>query len=585
MINGCTRGGYWADPLSTNAFRTAWDLVSNKSTVEETFEYNRGVSVLSDINAAIRSVLKNGSKPNDWRVAVIKREQQKGMTGSKREVTKCRLHYTKGGIFVIDGVNENDKNVHSRSRLINALVALGYTASFKEFDEILEAEGAKFTAAKTAAQQAEKDPLTKWAFVLENLAKVPTKRTVRRSDGSFASEVPFDLTSALFHTLVDETVKLDGAARAAHARAGEGAATPAQAREAAVQKSDESWKALANVNRDAKIKYDEFVRRLRDDRESYKRCVDMDVKKCKDAIEQSELERALMDDFDAGQRKRLEQYGDGPLGDVFDDSSPVNVRKAAINWAEKASDGYLQERRLATLKPKDNLDKAELTLLQKTAEAIAEDLKISPRHGGCRCLRSSDVCAVLVRLEPENPAVPGSPLVHRPVNANEALRRTQAYAALPEEKRTTQAWEDHSVLFDCKVIFETPNDFAAAYDGHKAASWPAHAVIMRGVQPLVKTVIDDIVKQNDVLSRSLPTKALAMHQRRYEAAINSVRVAPVVADSMLMFYPSGHFGIKPKGATDGAANPFLRYQGARSHGNSRARPGIGTSTSKTLSAK
>ena len=556
---GCSRGGLWADPLSTDAFRAAWDKVSNKTTVEETFEYNRGVEVMSDESAAIRSVLKGGSKPNDWRVQLVKRSQQNGMTGSRREVTKCKLDYTRGGIYVLDGVSELDKNVHSRSRLINGLVALGYTASFKDFDLLLKEEADKYAKLADDAAKTEADVRFKWSFVLEHSVKLPTKRTACTPDGSFACEVPYDINLSLYHALVDATLALDRTTRFAHSGVGFGG-TAAQRRAEAVRCNDDCWARVADANREYSQKRDEIVQKLRDERKRYKLQVDVMLKRYKDPIEQSELERAHMEAFDAKQRQALLDDDGASQTGLWWKSDVGEARANGVKGAREASQKYIEERRLGA--EKGALGGAELALLQKVASALADDLKLAPREGGCRCLRSDDVCAVLVRLEPEDPSVRGSRLVHRPVNVNEALRRAEAYAALPEEDRTRPMWENHNVLFNCKVVFESPADVAAAYDAHTAPAWPPQAVVVNGLRAVVKGVINDIVENNDSMRRSLPTKTLSMHKRRQLAAINSVRLAPVVADSMLMFNPSGHIGIKTQASADGAVNKFVRFRKA-----------------------
>ena len=539
LQNGHTRGGVFKDTMTSNDFVAGY-LNTTKScsgTAEACFEYIREGSGdnRSDLQTVVRNICKGSLQSQKWIAQQIRRAQTDGMSGSRREVTHCRVPIPPNGLFVFDGINMLDKNVHPKRRMMHALQAFG-AKTFEQFDANVADIKAKLDRQKDIAKGIEAHPLSLWSFVCNMHSGKPKKQTVRDSTNSFATDVAFNMAQQIRISL-RENVNV--------CIANELEASPKAEREASCNQLLEFnrrvWKVLAEVNSCVLRKCDVVREEFRNERARKAKQVE-EAAQGLDSIEADEFVISVMEPFCEDQVKRCKEKEHKMLCDMSGPQRRADAAKSAL----QASRAVLSARSSAT----------NSTVIHRVADAIVEDLNTPAKLGGLRCLRGKDVCAVLSKREPLNPNQPNSPLVNVPFNAALALKTLADYEAADEDAKSAM-WEKreqalNDVLHNTEVLFEDPNEYADAYDGvtRNAPAWEPCSVILMNVYDVAVKVTKDIIENNDSLRNSKPTRNMRNYERHAQGLINAMRIAPVYADSLLKFYPTGNLGIKKRDLTE-----------------------------------
>lgn len=569
LQDGHTRGGAFKDVLTSTDFCAGYlkTVKNDEGTAEACFEYCREGSAdnRSDLSTVMRHICKGVAQPQKWILQQLRREQTNGMSGARHEVTRCRVPVPREGLFVFDGINMLDKNVHTKRRLTYALKAFG-AKTFEEFDSAVADIKAKLNRQKEFATSVERHPLSHWSFVCGINAGKPTKQTVRDAANSFATEVPFDMAQQLRIAMREHiNERIDDALDAFDELPGLG-------REAscisALAYNAQQWRVLAEVNSSVLRQTDAIREQAREQRLQKAAEVER-ASRALDAIESDEFVVAVMEPFceaQVAECKRVEFL-------VLQASQASQCRADAVESALEASRAVLAVRSRAT----DN------TIIHRVADALADDLSKPAKLGGLRSLRGPSVCAVLSKKERLDPTQPDSPFVSVPFNASRALKILSDYEEADEDaKARTWAQREaalNEILYEVEVSFEDPNEFANAYDGisRNAPAWEPCAVVLMDVYDIAKKVTEDTITNNDGMRRSKPSRNAKNYERRALGLINAMRIAPVYADSLLKFYPSGNLGVKTAKLTQynrGAVNSKKQYELAYEamQGDTRADP-------------
>ena len=539
LQHGHTRGGVFKDTMTSDDFVAGY-LKTTKpcgGTSEACFEYIREGSAdnRSDLQSVVRSICKGSLQSQKWIAQQLRRVQTDGMSGSRREVTHCRVPIPSTGLFVFDGINMLDKNVHPKRRMMHALQAFG-AKSFAQFDAAVADINAKLKRQKDIAKGIEAHPLSNWSFVCNMHSGKPRKQTFRDSTNSFATDVAFDMAQQIRISL-RENVNV--------CIADELEEPPEEGLEAScnqlLEANRRTWNVLAHVNSSVLRQCDVIRERFRTERAQKAKQVEA-AAQALDSIEAEELVISVMEPFCELQ---VEQCKRQEFNALCDTKGP-QCRADAVTSALKASRAVLAARSSAT----------NSTVIHRVADAITEDLSKPAKLGGLRCLRGKDVCAVLSKREPLNPNEPNSPLVSVPFNAALALKTLSDYEAADEDAKGAM-WEKreqalNDILYNTDVRFEDPNEYANAYDGvmRDAPAWEPCSVILMNVYDVAVKVTKEIIENNDSLRNSKPLRNVRNYERHAQGLINAMRIAPVYADSLLKFYPTGNLGIKTRDLTN-----------------------------------
>ena len=170
---------------------------SCSGTAEACFEYIREGSGdnRSDLQTVVRNICKGSLQSQKWIAQQIRRAQTDGMSGSRREVTHCRVPIPPNGLFVFDGINMLDKNVHPKRRMMHALQAFG-AKTFEQFDANVADIKAKLDRQKDIAERR----ATPWplSFVCNMHSGKPKKQTVRDSNGCGGCRIQYGAADSHF---------------------------------------------------------------------------------------------------------------------------------------------------------------------------------------------------------------------------------------------------------------------------------------------------------------------------------------------------------------------------------------------------
>lgn len=557
LQDGHTRGGAFKDILTSTDFVAGYmkTVKNDEGTAEACFEYCREGSAdnRSDLSAVMRHICKGSPQSQKWILQQLKREQTNGMAGARREVTHCRVPVPREGLFVFDGINMLDKNVHTKRRLTYALKAFG-AKTFGEFDATVADIKAKLGRQKEFAKSIERHPLSHWSFVCGINSGKPTRQTVRDAANSFATEVPFDMAQQLRIAMRENIHECLDAALAE---------LPGLGREAScdevLARNEQQWRRLAEVNSSV-LRETDALREQARERRIQKAAEVERASRTLDSVESDELAIAVMEPFCEAQVAECKRAEFRALQESHSRGVRApQCRADAVESALDASRAVLAVRSRAT----DN------TIIHRVADALANDLSTPAKLGGLRSLRSPHVCAVLSKKERLDPTQPNSPFVSVPFDASRALKILSDYEEADEDAKA-RLWAQreaalNDILHNVEVSFEDPNEFANAYDGvsRNAPAWEPCSVVLMGVYDIAKTVTEAIIENNDSMRRSKPSRNVKNYERRALVRINAVRVAPVYADSLLKFYPSGNLGVKTAKLTQynrGAINVKKQYE-------------------------
>lgn len=549
LQDGHTRGGAFKDVLTSTDFVAGYlkTVKNNEGTAEACFEYCREGSAdnRSDLSAVMRHICKGSLQSQKWITQQLKREQTNGMSGARREVTHCRVPIPREGLFVFDGINMLDKNVHTKRRMVYALKAFG-AKTFAEFDSAVAGIKAKLDRQKEFAKSIESHPLSQWSFVCGINSGKPTKQTVRDAANSFATEVPFDMAQQLRIAMREH---INGCI--------DDALTERPELEDDVDVHEHNrlqWNMLATVNSSVLRRTDAIRERIRERRIQKAAEVER-ASRALDSVESDEFVISVMEPFCSAQVDECKHAEFLAL----QASQAPQLRANAVASAMDASRAVLAARSRAT----DN------TIIHRVADALADDLSKPAKLGGLRSLRSPHVCAVFSKKERLDPTQPNSPFVSVPYNASTALKILSDYEEADEDAKA-RLWAQREstlsdILHNVEVSFEDPNEFANAYDGvsRNAPAWEPCSVVLMDVYAIAKKVTEETIKNNDGMRRSKPTRNVKNYERRALGLINTMRIAPVYADSLLKFYPSGNLGVKTAKLTQynrGATNSKKLYE-------------------------
>lgn len=539
LQNGHTRGGVWKDTMTSDDFVAGYLKMTKPcgGTAEASFEYIRegNVDNRSDLQSVVRSICKGSLQSQKWIAQQLRRVQTDGMSGSRREVTHCRVSIPSTGLFVFDGINMLDKNVHTKRRMMHALQAFG-AKSFTQFDAAVQDINAKLNRQKNIAKGIEAHPLSLWSFVCNMHSGKPKKQTFRDSTNSFATDVAFDMAQQIRISL-RENVNVCIADELEDSLEDDREASCNQLLEV----NRRTWKVLAEVNSCILRKCDVVREGFRSARAQMAKQVEA-ASRDLDSVEADELVISVMEPFCENQVEQCKAAEHVVLTDMHGPQWRADAVKSALN----ASRAVLAARSSVT----------NSTVIHRVADAMTEDLSKPAKLGGLRCLRGKDVCAVLSKREPLNPNEPNSPLVSVPFNAALALKTLSDYEEADEDAKGAM-WEKreqalNDILHNTDVSFEDPNEYANAYDGvmRDAPAWEPCAVLLMNVYDVAVKVTKEIIENNDSLRNSKPSRNVRNYERHAQGLINAMRIAPVYADSLLKFYPTGNLGIKTRDLTD-----------------------------------
>ena len=526
LQNGHTRGGVFKDTMTSNDFVAGY-LNTTKScsgTAEACFEYIREGSGdnRSDLQTVVRNICKGSLQSQKWIAQQIRRAQTDGMSGSRREVTHCRVPIPPNGLFVFDGINMLDKNVHPKRRMMHALQAFG-AKTFDQFDANVADIKAKLNRQKDIAKGIEAHPLSLWSFVCNMHSGKPKKQTVRDSTNSFATDVAFNMAQQI-RIAAKTSTSASPTSWKPHPRLNAKHATSCSNSTAACGRcSPRSTSSCANATLFAR-----FRRRARRPSKSKRR------RKGSTRSRRTSLSPVMEPFCEPGEAVQ----GKGAQNAVRYERPAAPRRCRQVRAAGPA-------RRAFRARPT-----APSSIVSPTPSSR---ISTHPPSWAAFYLRGKDVCACSLK-GPLNPNQPNSPLVNVPFNAALALKTLADYEAADETQRAPcgkreQALND--VLHNTEVLFEDPNEYADAYDGvtRNAPAWEPCSVILMNVYDVAVKVTKDIIENNDSLRNSKPTRNMRNYERHAQGLINAMRIAPVYADSSQVL-PNGnrHQEARPHGA-------------------------------------